>query len=177
MTRSGTLFSRPSRGGRTHGVVGLLLAATVLALVAGCGFQLRADAQLPFSNAVVQANSASRLAPMLRRALAAQQKLAASDQDAGLVIQVENERHTKDILSLSGGGKVREFRLVYSVILNVTDRSGTRLIEPLVLRQVRDLTYSETATLAKEAEEVAAMRSMEDEVLRQALRRLAYVKR
>jgi len=157
-----------------------------LVVLAGCGFRLRSDAQLPFKEAWVQADGASRIGPLLRKALRAQGKLANEAHTAtALHILVEKESHTKDILSLSGGGKVREYRLTYTATLNVTagnakdsaDNTSTPLIEPIVLQQVRELTYSDTATLAKEAEEASTKRNMEEEALRQALRRLAYIKR
>ncbi|MCP5278578.1 MAG: lipoprotein B transmembrane [Thiobacillus sp.] len=157
-------------------LVGIFLAFLTV-LPAGCGFQLRGEARLPFASAYVDAPEASVLAPFLRQALGAQGKLAAQAKDAPVRIRVLDERREKNILSLSGGGKVREYRLVYSVTLKVTDGTGNELIAPVELQQLREFSYDDALILPKEAEEASLNRAMEQEVLRQALRRLSYVKR
>lgn len=146
-------------------------------LLSGCGFQLRGEAQLPFASAYVQAADDSTLGRELRRALAEQGKLAARAEDAPVHIQVVAEAHDKKILSLSGGGKVREYRLLYKALLKVTDGQENELIAPIDLEQVRESSYDDALILAKDAEEMAQRRAMEQEALRQALRRLSYVKR
>lgn len=145
--------------------------------LAGCGFQLRKDAQLPFEQAYVEASDGSHIAPLLRQSLAAQEKLATDKTGAPILIVVQAERHSKDILSLSGAGKVREYRFRYQATLQVLDADNQPLIAPIVLQQVRDVTYEENFALAKETEEHQIRRNMEEQALRQALRRLAYVKR
>jgi LPS-assembly lipoprotein len=156
-------------------LVGFLLFWT--ALLHGCGYQLRGEAQLPFTKAHVQASDASVLAPLLRQTLADQGKLAAQAHDAPVRIRIMGEQRQKDILSLSGGGKVREYRLIYKVTLRVTDPGGSEMIAPIELEQVREFTYDDALVLAKEIEEASLRQAMEQETLRQALRRLSYVKR
>ena len=156
-------------------LVGFLAVWTVL--LAGCGFQLRGEAQLPFASAYVDAPDASVLAPSLRQALVAQDKLATQAKDAPVHIRLVSERREKNILSLSGGGKVREYRLIYKVTLKVTDGMDNELIAPVELEQQREFSYDDALILAKEAEEASLNRAMEQETLRQALRRLSYVKR
>lgn len=155
--------------------MGWLALSTLL--LAGCGFQLRGEAQLPFASAFVEAPDASALATSLRQALTAQDKLAAQAKEAPVRIRVLDERREKNILSLSGGGKVREYRLIYKATLKVTDQMGGELIAPIELEQQREFSYDDALILAKEAEEANLNRAMEQEVLRQALRRLSYVKR
>lgn len=156
--------------------LGVFLAAWAV-MLAGCGFQLRGEAQLPFASAYVDAPDASVLAPGLRQSLAAQHKLAGKAQEAPVHIRLVDERREKNILSLSGGGKVREYRLIYKVTLKVTDGMGNELLAPIELQQVREFSYDDALILAKEAEEASLNRAMEQETLRQALRRLSYVKR
>jgi len=156
-------------------VVGFI--ACWMVLLAGCGFQLREDAQLPFASAYVDAPDASVLAPGLRQSLASQGKLAERAEDAPVRIRVTDERREKNILALSGGGKAREYRLIYKVTLKVTDGQGRELVAPIELQQMREFSYDDALILAKEAEEANLRRAMEQEILRQALRRLSYVKR
>jgi len=157
---------------RLFGVFGVVLTV----LLAGCGFQLRGESQLPFSSAFVEASNNSLLAPPLRQALAAQQKLAPNMESAPIRIRLLEERREKNILSLSGGGKVREYRLVYKVTLKVMDDMGNDLMSPIELQQIRDFSYDDALILAKDAEEASLKRAMLQDTLQQALRRLSYVK-
>jgi LPS-assembly lipoprotein len=159
----------------TRILIGFLLLGTVL--LAGCGFQLRGEALLPFERVYVAASDASGFAPLLRNALNAQGKLVEQAQGAPVTITVVDEQRAKEILSLSGGGKVKEYRLIYRVTLRVTDAEAQPLAAPINLQQIREFTYEDSLVLAKEAEEAALNRAMEQETLRQALRRLSYVKR
>ncbi|OYY95271.1 MAG: hypothetical protein B7Y41_01825 [Hydrogenophilales bacterium 28-61-23] len=151
-------------------VIGLAFA------LAGCGFQLRGQTALPFSAAYVVAPENSRVAIALRAALSSQKKLAPAPDAAPVRITLGKESYSKSILALSGGGKVREYRLVYRVQLSVANEFGQILVEPTEIRLSNDFSYSDAQVLAKEAEEVSLNRSMEQDALRQILRRLSYLK-
>jgi LPS-assembly lipoprotein len=128
------------------GLAGLALAASL----AGCGYQLRGQDQLPFDSAFVENRAKSQdswdkwernerrptlsssLAASLRRVLSVQKKLAADAKDAPVRIVLNDESLTKTILALSGGGKVREYRLAYKVTLTVVDAAGKELIAPRI---------------------------------------------
>lgn len=154
-----------------------LLGLALLAGVSGCGFQLRGQAQLPFAAAFVEAREGSPLGNALRQNLGYQNKLAAKKDEAPVRIVLSEEARTKGILSLSGGGKVKEYRLGYRVIVSVLDGAGNELIAPSEILLTRDFTFSDAEVLAKEAEEANLVRAMEQEALRQVMRRLSYVKR
>lgn len=157
---------------------GLAAASLTLTLsLSGCGFQLRGQAALPFSAAFVSAPETSNVGNALRRTLSSQQKLASSQEGAPIRIKLENEAYRKTILALSGGGKVREFRLEYVIQLSVYNASGTALVEPTEILLSNDFSYSDDQVLAKEAEEASLNRSMEQDALRQILRRVSYLKK
>jgi len=153
-------------------LLGLLLVASL----GGCGFQLRGEALLPFTAAYVEAPEASNVAAALRRSLSSQKKLAQSLETAPVRIKLDKESYRKVILALSGGGKVREYRLEYRVQLTVTNVAGVILVEPTEIHLNNDFSYSDAQVLAKEAEEASLNRSMEQDALRQILRRLSYLK-
>jgi len=153
-------------------LLGLLLVASL----GGCGFQLRGEALLPFTAAYVEAPEASNVAAALRRSLSSQKKLAQSLETAPVRIKLDKESCRKIILALSGGGKVREYRLEYRVQLTVTNVAGVILVEPTEIHLNNDFSYSDAQVLAKEAEEASLNRSMEQDALRQILRRLSYLK-
>ena len=151
-----------------------LLVLGLAGLVAGCGFQLRSQAGLPFASAYVDAPK-GLLGDKLRKHLASKGKLQEARDQAEVVIRLGGEQRTKSILSLSGAGKVREYRLVHKVTLSAESPAGKELLPAADLQLTRDYSYSDAQALAKEAEEAMLQREMEDELLRQVLRRLSLI--
>lgn len=157
-------------------LLGLAIAVSTVAQLGGCGFQLRGQTALPFTAAYVVAPETSNVATALRRSLSSQQKLAQSLDTAPVRITLDKESFSKNILALSGGGKVREYRLEYHIQLTVTNVAGLILVEPTEIHLSNDFSYTDAQVLAKEAEEASLNRSMEQDALRQILRRLSYLK-
>ena len=91
----------------------LFLAALPAALVAGCGFQLRRVTALPFASLYVEASPGSAVAQRIRALLAAnkQTQLVATAGEAEAVLKLREDARSKTILSLSGAGRVTEYRL------------------------------------------------------------------
>src|SRR5688572_4407748 len=87
------------------------LAATLL--VAACGFQLRGVATLPFESIYVQAAPKSLLAQELKRAVrSGSSTLVAEKPDvAEVTLQIISEAQERQILSLTGGGRVAEYQV------------------------------------------------------------------
>jgi LPS-assembly lipoprotein len=71
---------------------------------------------------------------------------------------------------------VREFQLRIRVKFRLRTLTGREVIAPTDIVQQRDFSYSETAALAKEAEEVMLYRDMQADIVQQLLRRLAAAK-
>jgi LPS-assembly lipoprotein len=153
------------------------LAATAL-LVTACGFQLRGTAALPFSSLYVQAAPASQLATQLRRAVRAGSgtRIADTPEQAEVILQIMNELQEKQILSLSGGGRVSEYELRYRVSFRLTDGKNREYIpaSEIVLR--RDYSFSDTQALSKESEEALLFRDMRNDAVQQLVRRLQAAK-
>jgi len=154
-----------------------LLAATAL-LVAACGFQLRGAAQLPFNSIFVQAPATSQFAIQMRRAVRAGSSTRLSDtpERAEVILQIVNELQEKQILSLSGGGRVSEYLLRYRVSFRLTDSKNREHIpaSEIVLR--RDYSYSDDQSLAREFDEAQLYRDMRNDAVGQLLRRLQSAK-
>lgn len=150
---------------------------TGLAVLAGCGFQLRGQSPLPFETVHVVAASDSVLQPLLVQQLRlGGRRVLPTPEGAQVVIRIDREQRSKEILSLSGGGKVREYRLGYRLILSVGTGAGRQILPPTEIALSRDYSYDDAQVLAKEGEEVQLQRDMEQEMLRQVMRRLAYVR-
>ena len=94
-------------------------------------------------------------------------------KDAQAVLEFTEEVRTKEILSLTGAGRVREFRLHYRVRYRVHDGKGRQFVAPTTLAQVRDITFSDSVVLAKESEEQLLYRDMQNDMVQQIMRQLA----
>ena len=95
---------------------------------------------------------------------------------AQAILQFTEESRSREILSLTSAGRVREFQLRYRVGFRVHDGKGGEFVPPTVIQLMRDMTYSDAEILAKEQEEQLLFRDMQSDMVRQILRRLASTK-
>ena len=156
-------------------VIAILLIAITLS---SCGFQLRGQAAIPYKSLFVETTGYSTFANDLERAIrsGSETKIAQNRNDAEAVLKIIGESQEKYILSLSAGGKVREFELRYKVAYRLTDLAGNDLAPPGQILLRRDLTYDDTQVLAKESEEALLYRDMKTDAVQQMLRRLSAAK-
>ena len=155
-------------------LLGLVSAA---GLLGGCGFQLRGPQRFVFDTLFIGLPPRSELGVALRREVEAggSTKVVDDPQAAAARLEVLRERRTRDILSLNASGKVREYLLVYNFSFRLVDKEGKELIPPSEITQTRDMTFDENAVLAKEQEANTLYRDMQQDVVRQLVRRLAAV--
>jgi LPS-assembly lipoprotein len=100
----------------------------------------------------------------------------AEAQQAETVFDVLSETRDRLVLSTNSAGQVREMQLYLRIRFRLRTPAGKELIPPSEVVQSRDITYNETAALAKESEEQLLYRDMTNDIVQQTLRRLAAVK-
>jgi len=146
--------------------------------VAGCGFELRQAPKLPFrSLALVGFAPQSELGNALRQQLVASNVLViGTAARADAVFEALADAREKSVVASTAAGQVREVQLRVKLRFRVATPSGKVLLPADELLLTRDMSYSETAALAKAQEEVLLYRAMEDDIVAQVLRRLAAVK-
>jgi LPS-assembly lipoprotein len=155
-----------------------VLVALLLVALAACGFRLRGTADVPFETLYVP-NATSGIALDLKRSIQAGTNARVVD-DAGkadAVMQFTEESRQKEVLSLTGTGRVREFQLRYRVGFRVHDGKGVDFVPQNTIQLTRDVTFNDTEILAKEQEEQLLFRDMQTDMVQQILRRLAAAKR
>ena len=152
----------------------LTAGAVLCVALTACGFHLRGQAALPFESMYVQTGGPSSFASQLARAVRAGSKTRIVDnpKDAQVTLQVIAEGRERAILSLSGGGRVREIVLRYRVSYRLYDQRNKELIPPSEILLRRDLSYSDTDVIAKEQEEALLYRDMQSDAVHQLVRRL-----
>ncbi len=145
---------------------------------AGCGFQLRGAAKLPFDTVYVAA-AGGGIALDLKRNIQAgtDAKVVDDAKKAEALLQFTHEERQKVILSLSATGRVREFQLRYIVGFRVVDNKGEVYVPQSTIELTRDITFNDADVLAKESEEQILYRDMQNDMVQQIMRRLAAARR
>ena len=157
----------------------LLLAGTAAAALAGCGFQLRRAPEFAFDTMAVPAGGG--VATELRRTLASVPNIkvlpaSAKPADAQVVLDIIENSQQKVVVGINAAGQVREFQLRSRLRFRLRTPQGRELIPETELLQTRDVSFNESAVLAKEAEEGLLYRDMQTDLVQQLMRRLAAVK-
>ena len=142
------------------------MTVLMIAMLAGCGFQLRGQASLP------QAMSTTWLAvPDATSEFARELSLLLRGNGVTLVngpaedaaeLRILEERITRRALTISGDARVREFELVFALRFSLTAPDGEVLLPPESLRLERDFQFDEQEILGA---------ANEEELLRDDLRR------
>lgn len=162
-----------SRRGLLLGLAGASLSAVTLA---GCGFELRQPARVSFrSIALVGFARRSPLADELKRQLERQVQVLDTPDKAEVVLQALDDVREKSVVASTAAAQVREVQLRLKFNFRVRTAGGRELIPRAELLVTRDMSYSETAALAKEAEEAELFRDLQSDVVAQVMRRLASV--
>jgi LPS-assembly lipoprotein len=151
-------------------VVTLVLASAL----SSCGFHLRGEAHYAFDTVFLSAPAALPVTVELKRSLEGigSAKLVATPQAAQVVLDIVSVEDNKQILSLSGGGKVSEFLLIKRVLVRVHDNDGNDWLPTSEVLVRRSYTYSDTEALAKEVQEQRLWREMQTDAVQQIVRRL-----
>jgi LPS-assembly lipoprotein len=149
----------------------LLLAFSLLALAA-CGFQMRGMTDFGFKTVYLQQSNSVLLKELRRSLRSSGVQIVQTPEEAEMQLEIMEEKNEKNILSLSGGGKVREYELYYWVTYRWRP-AGSELWGPAQsIEQRRDYSYDDTQTLAKEGEEARLYNDMRSDAAREIMRRL-----
>ena len=154
------------------------LVVALLLTLAACGFRLRGTADVPFET-IFLPGATGGIALDLKRNIqvGTNAKVVDDAAKAEAVLQFTEETKQKEVLSLTGTGKVREFQLRYRVGFRVHDGKGGEYVPQSTIQLTRDVTFNDTEILAKEQEEQILFRDMQTDMVQQILRRLAAAKK
>ena len=95
-----------------------------------------------------------------------------SPEGAELTLHIVTEKMDKQILSLSGAGRVREYQLNLMISFRATDAAQQERIAPAELVLQRIFSYDDEQVLAKEREELLLQENLRSDAVQQLLRRL-----
>lgn len=159
----------------------LFLACGSALSLGACGFQLRGAPELAFASLFVNVAETSPLGNELKRNLVSLGTLQiisapAPLTDAQAVLDILSELREKTVVGVNATGQVREFQLRVRIHFRLRTPQGKELIPDTELLQQRDISFNESAVLAKEAEEGLMYRDMQSDLVQQLMRRLAAVR-
>ena len=156
-----------------------LVPVLAVLLLSSCGFQLRGSATLPFEVLYVQAPPGSLFATQLRRIIGSgtNTRITTDQVQADATLNVLSELREKEIVSLSAGGRVREFQLRYRVSYQLYDKAKSPLAPTAEILLRRDFSFNDQDQLSKESEEALLFRDMQTDAVQQLLRRLQAIGR
>jgi LPS-assembly lipoprotein len=157
---------------------GLALAAALMgSAAAGCGFQLRQVPALSFGSiALVGFAPRSPLAEELRQALSQRVRVVEAPARADVVLQSLGDTRERSVVAQTSAAQVRELQLRLRFHFRAQTPGGKELLPAAILLLSRDMSYSETAALAKELEETELFREMQSDVVLQVTRRLSAIR-
>ncbi|HEX7439955.1 MAG TPA: LPS assembly lipoprotein LptE [Caldimonas sp.] len=146
--------------------------------LAGCGFELKRAPELHFRTLLLAGFGArSPLAAELRRSVNASTTTVVVDAaaQAQVVLEALTDAREKSVVASTATGQVTEYQLRERFRFRLRTIAGKELIPATEIVQSRDMSYTESAALAKEQEEAILYRAMETDIASQVMRRLASV--
>ena len=155
------------------------LALTAAAALGGCGFRLRGPQPMDFATLHVNVSAQTELGAQLRRLVAVSGSTVVVEEEAAAEarLQILGNARSREILSLTGAGKVREYQLHQNLQFQLLDKAGKPLIPPTTLSARREYTFDQDAVLGKQQEEELLYRDMQQDLVQQMMRRLAVFRR
>lgn len=158
-----------------------LVTSGAAATLAGCGFRMRGSLTYAFKTLLSGFVDNSTLGNEFKRVLASDGQVtvltdARQADKAQVVLEVLNEQREKTVVGVTSAGQVREFQLRIRLKFKLRTPAGKDLIPETEILVQRDISFNESAVLAKEAEESLLYRDMQTDMVLQLLRRLAAIK-
>ena len=152
------------------------------AALTGCGFKPRGSASFSYAFQSLFSGflPSSTLGQEFKRQAIAQGltvlDAAADANKAQVVLRIHQELRERAAVGAGVSGQVNAIQLRLRLKFSLFTTQGKTLLDEVELYQQRELSYSESAALAKEAEEQLLYADMQVDAVQQLLRRLAAVK-
>lgn len=157
-----------------------LLLGWLLVCLSSCGFHLRGSHggdRLPAQMAVTYIRTGSpygSLAVALRRALTANGVRVTDDpKHADAVLAVVQDSRGRRVLSVGPNGRAQEYELIYTIRVELLDKSNKVLYRSPPIQRTRDFLFDEAAVLGMENEEQILYNDMRGDLVQDLIRRLA----
>lgn len=138
-----------------------------------CGYQLRGVDGLNFKSVSIVGGSPGFTKLLKKKFKQAGVKL--QKENSGKNLEIINDNFSRKILSLSSGGKVKEYQINYKVVFRIKARDG-EWSAPINIEIDRDYTFDDKNIIAKTEEELRILESIQERLIRTIVTRLSVQK-
>ena len=128
-----------------------------------CGYQLRGAQEVSFKT--ISINGGSKKFTNILKKKFNHSGVLINALDSEISLEIINDNLSKEILSLSSKGKVREYQIVYRVTYRVKTKVG-EWGSPVKIETSRDYTFDDANIIAKTEEELRIIKGMQDQLVR-----------
>ncbi len=154
----------------------VVLLVALLAVLQGCGFQLRGAANLPSLINPLYIQGISEHDPLrkdLQQAFAgANVQLATDPSEAGAILDILQQKQDRRVLSVDSRGKVVEYEIHQSLEFELRDAGGKLLMARQSVGSQRAYENPETGILGKDQEEKLLRRDLRLDLIRRLVYRM-----
>ncbi len=153
-------------------------AAAASGMLASCGFAIRQAPKFAFDSLLVTGTLNSPVSRALQRNLSSsgvQVLRVAGQPPAQAVMNITVDQRERAVVGQNASGQVSELQLRTRFRFSLSTLKGRVLQEDTEMLLERDITFSETAAIAKAIEEQMLFNDMESDIVQQVMRRLAAV--
>ena len=155
----------------------LSLVTLLVALVAGCGFQLRGAPPVSAALQPLAVDCSSQAPETLCQSVREQLRLGEIKlvpvEQADYVLRLEGFEEDRRATAITAQAAAAEYTLRHSVALEVISANGIPIVANTRLNTTESYRYDETNVLAKQREEEALRLQLNDRLAQQVLFRLA----
>jgi LPS-assembly lipoprotein len=147
-----------------------------LAMLAGCGFQLKQSVPLPADFGPVSiegVNTFSSLYKAIQTQLRQSSIDVVSDGTASHRIVIKNFKNERRVLSVGPSGKVSEYELIMTLTFMLLDGNNNTVTEPQTISTNRSYTVTPNDLLGKNLEEEDIVLRMEQSLVDRMFRYLS----
>ena len=156
-----------------------LAVLAACSMLAACGFHLRGDVTYAFPTLYINSPASSPITAELKRALVAAggTRIVDSARDAVVTLDITSVTDDKQVLSLSSGGRVREYLLTKRLGFSLHDTEGRDWLPAAEFVIRRSYTFNESEVLARDSEETRMLKEMQTDAVQQIVRRMQAAKK
>lgn len=157
----------------------LLLAGVAALALSGCGFKLRGPQAMRFQTIYLGGiDPYSPFGQELRRQIEANgtTRVVGTPGEADVRLEVLRNDRDREVLSISGGGAVREYQIDRMLVFRVLDKAGNERLPATMIRARREYDFDDSQAIAKQREEALLFADMDRDLMQQLIRRLAAVR-
>lgn len=152
----------------------LVATLVTLSLLAGCGFKLRGNFEMPPILDQVSVEGGERdLNDQIKATLTKSGSEVVAAGSKVPTIQISRSDYERQVRTRDADGIATGYTFYYTVDYRVTDGKGEILQPAASISQVRTLEFDPEQVLQAEREEVFLRDEMEEEIVLQMMRRLA----